>query len=317
MKEAREAGEAGLKGQDPKEERASQEVPEAQADPETGKARKGKPPSQGRLLVYLMLLMVLFFVLEQALEQGTGDLLDPDRLVDWLNESQDWAWLVILVLWQVQAVVAPIPGFMLTMATALLYGDSLTGALFAILLTWTGAMLGAIICFGLSRRLGRDWVVRKGYLDRMEDLDLYLEEKGAFVIFLTRLIPILSFDIVSYAAGLTRIKWRDFAISTGVGMVPATVLLVLFAYFTMNQERSYFYVICVLGLILLAVASYLLVWLMNDYREWGEKQNGGEGSKGGKGSEGIEGIEGNQARTGGQDEDDPDEGDHMDVDGID
>ncbi len=244
--------------------------------PEPGPSEP-KPPGQGRLLGYLLLVMVLFFVLERALERGSGDLMDPDRLVEWLDEQKGWAWLVILVLWQVQAVVAPIPGFVLTMATALLYGDSLSGAIFAIILTWTGSMIGAILCFGLARRLGRDWVVRKGYLDRMEELDAYLEEKGAFVIFLTRLIPIISFDIVSYAAGLTRIKWRDFAISTGIGMVPATVLLVLFAYFTNSQERSHFYLICLLGLILLAVASYLLVWLMNDYQRWQKRdENGSE-----------------------------------------
>lgn len=230
-----------------------------------------EPPSQKRLLGYLLLLMLLFFLLEQVVKAGSGDLLDLDRLVDGLRENQSWAWVAILVMWLIQAVVAPLPAFVLTMATAILYGDTITGALFAILLTWAGAMLGAVLCFGLARWLGRDWVVRRGYLDRMQDLDSYLEEKGAFVIFLSRLIPIVSFDLVSYVAGVTRIKWRDFVVATGTGMIPATVLLVLFAYFTMNQEQTYFIVISILGLILLAVASYLLTWLMNDYRNWQSK----------------------------------------------
>ncbi len=229
------------------------------------------PPSQRRLVGYLLLTAVLLFFMEMALEHlvpGAKEALEYERMFRWLQANRSWAWAAILAFWLIQAVLAPLPAFVLTMATALLYGETVTGILFAFLLTWGGAMLGAVVCFGLARKLGRDWVMRRGYLDSMQDLDAYLEEKGAQVIFLSRLIPIVSFDIVSYAAGLTRIKWRDFCVSTGLGMIPPTLLFILFAYFALNQDMTFLVVISILGLIMLAIASYLLVWLMNDYEQW-------------------------------------------------
>lgn len=240
---------------------------------ENNRSTSSKGPSVRRLVGYLLLLTLVFFLLEQLIEALFGEQFDSDRLVDWLEDQMGWAWLFILGLWLLQAVVAPLPAPFLTMATALLYGSTVGGVLFAILLTWTGAMLGAVACFGLARWLGREWVLRKGHLDRLEHFDSYLELQGARVIFLARLIPILSFDVVSYAAGLTRIKWRDFLMATGLGMLPATVLLILFAYFALHQDRLYLYYVSALGMVLLAIASYLLTWLMNDYREFSQGLN--------------------------------------------
>lgn len=199
-----------------------------------GETERGIDPQ--RFLVYIVMAGVILFILEQVMERLTGDSFDQDTLTTWLQDNQTWAWAVILVLWLVQAVIAPLPAPILVMTTAVLYADTTAGIIFTIVLTWVGSMLGAVVCFGLSRHFGRDWVVRKGHLDRMKELDGYLEERGAYVIFLTRLIPILSFDIVSYAAGLTRIRWRDFIAATSIGMLP--------------------------------IASYLLVWLMGDYEGW-------------------------------------------------
>ncbi len=244
-------------------------------DPATG---EGRGLSAQRFVVYIVIAGVALFAMEKLLEYGAGDMMDPEKLYDWLSDHRAWAWIIILILWQVQAVIAPLPAPLLIMATALFYADSTTGVIIAIVLTWCGAMLGAIICFGLSRRFGRDWVMRKGYLDKMKNLDDYLEEKGAYVIFLTRLIPILSFDIVSYAAGLTRLRWKSFVIATGIGMIPTNVIFILFAAEALTQDQTGLIVMSVVGLIMLSIASYLLVWLMNDYEKWKKGRAGDAGT---------------------------------------
>lgn len=243
--------------------------------------QKERGISAERFVLYIILAAVALFALEQLFEYGAGDSIDQDSIADWLEMNKSWAWAVILIGWVIQAVIAPLPAPLLLLITSLVYADSPAGVVFTIVLTWIGAMLGAVICFGLSRHFGRDWVMRKGYLDKMSDLDGYLEEKGAYVIFLTRLIPILSFDIVSYAAGLTRLRWRSFIISTGIGMLPTTIIFVLFAAETLSQDMDGVIMISIVGIIMLAIASYLLFWLMNDYEQW-KQEHSSEESQGGE-----------------------------------
>jgi len=230
--------------------------------------QKERGVSAQRFILYIIVAGIALFGLEQVFEYGAGDVFNVDTLSAWLEENKGWAWVMILVFWLIQAVIAPLPAPILIMTTSVVYADSPLGILFAIVLTWVGSMLGAIICFWLSRHFGRDWVMRKGHLDRMKDLDGYLEEKGAYVIFLTRLIPILSFDIVSYAAGLTRLRWRSFISATGLGMIPTNVIFILFAAEALSQDKTGLVVISIVGLVMLGVASYLLFWLMNDFSNW-------------------------------------------------
>ena len=48
------------------------------------------------------------------------------------------------------------------------------------------------------------------------------------MVFLTRLIPAVSFDVVSYGAGLTRMSLTRFAAASFLGMLPLTFVYVSF-----------------------------------------------------------------------------------------
>jgi len=72
-------------------------------------------------------------------------------------------------------------------------------------------------------------------------------------ILLTRLIPVFSFALISYAAGVTAIRAWRFAIATFVGMLPMTVVFAgLGNTFTLNPVLT-----VAAGAIILAV----MVWL--------------------------------------------------------
>jgi uncharacterized membrane protein YdjX (TVP38/TMEM64 family) len=90
-----------------------------------------------------------------------------------------------------------------------------------------GAELGAIVAFSLARWLGFD-AVRKW--SRAEGIMSYLaEEKSQFwlmiMVFVSRLLPFVSFDAVSYAAGLTPLAFWRFAVATLLGIMPVSFLL--------------------------------------------------------------------------------------------
>ncbi len=105
------------------------------------------------------------------------------------------------------------------------------------------------MCFGISRAFGRRFVRESG---RAKRLDAYVEQHGALVVFVLRLIPIFSFDAISYAAGLSSMRFGKFCLATALGMAPGTFA---FVYLGRASPGSGLYV--VLGaLAVLAVGAY-------------------------------------------------------------
>jgi uncharacterized membrane protein YdjX (TVP38/TMEM64 family) len=130
-----------------------------------------------------------------------------------------WAPLVSVGLMQVQAVLAPLPSFPIMYANGLLFGTLWGG-----LLSWASILLSAILCFGLARCFGRPVVERVVSPAALLWADRHVTRFGAFAIFLARLLPVTSFDLLSYAAGLTPMRLLPFCAATGLGMTPAIFL---------------------------------------------------------------------------------------------
>lgn len=85
-------------------------------------------------------------------------------------------------------------------------------------------MAGAAVCFYIARVLGRDAVVRLTSKGALKSADVFFERYGRNTILICRLLPFVSFDLVSYAAGLTGMGFWAFFLATGAGQLPATVV---------------------------------------------------------------------------------------------
>lgn len=118
-----------------------------------------------------------------------------------------------------QSLAAPLPAFLITFANANLFGWW-QGAI----LSWTSAMAGAAVCFYVARILGRDVAERLTSRAGLQQIDAFFEKHGRMSILIARLLPFMSFDIVSYAAGLTSMSFPGFMIATGLGQLPATIV---------------------------------------------------------------------------------------------
>jgi uncharacterized membrane protein YdjX (TVP38/TMEM64 family) len=156
--------------------------------------------------------------------------------------------IISFILMILQSIIAPFPAFIITFANAAIFGW-----LFGAVLSWTSAMAGAGICFAIARIYGRDVVVKFTGKKVLKSIDTFFEEYGTNAILIARFLPFVPFDPISYAAGLTPMKFRKFFIATGIGQLPATIvysyvgatiaggtkllvngLLVLFAVFTLG-----------------------------------------------------------------------------------
>lgn len=130
-----------------------------------------------------------------------------------------YAMAVSALLMIFQSLIAPLPAFLITFANANLFGWW-QGAV----LSWVSSMAGAALCFALARVLGRDAVQRLTSRGGLEQIDVFFEKYGRQSVLIARLLPFMSFDIVSYAAGLTSMKLGPFLLATGLGQLPATVI---------------------------------------------------------------------------------------------
>lgn len=130
-----------------------------------------------------------------------------------------YAAAVSFLLMIFQSVAAPLPAFLLTFANANLFGWW-QGAI----LSWSSAMAGAAVCFFIARILGRDAAEKLTSRAGLQQIDGFFERYGKNTILICRLLPFVSFDIVSYAAGLTSMSFMSFFVATGIGQLPATIV---------------------------------------------------------------------------------------------
>ncbi len=166
----------------------------------------------------LPVLVVAVLAVNRGLDLGF--LLDPERLQAWLRAQGTLGPFLFIALLALAVVVSPIPSIPLDIAGGIAFGPWL-GTLYAA----TGALVGSVVSFGIARYLGRELIERflSGHINFCGQCSDKLLTKA---IFTSRLIPGVSFDVVSYGAGLTKISLRKFSVATFVGMLPLTFLYV-------------------------------------------------------------------------------------------
>lgn len=126
---------------------------------------------------------------------------------------------VAFILIYAIAVVALIPASLLTIAGGAVFG-LLRGVLFAL----AGATLGSTLAFLLGRHAFRRLVARRlASLPRFAAVERAVSARGRRIVFLLRLSPLVPFNFLNYALGLTTISLADF-LTASVGMIPGTIV---------------------------------------------------------------------------------------------
>lgn len=206
------------------------------------------------ILLAVILIIIAFILIIPISREWLLDVIDKlssgnvESVKEYILSYGPLAAIISFILMILQSIIAPFPAFIITFANAAIFGW-LPGAV----LSWSSAMAGAAICFAIARIYGRDVVVKFTGKKTLKSIDTFFEKYGANSILIARFLPFVPFDPISYAAGLTPMKFRKFFIATGIGQLPATLvysyvgsaitggtklivngLLVLFAVFTLG-----------------------------------------------------------------------------------
>ena len=174
-------------------------------------------------IIIVALVCVYFFV--PSVKQGVNEVVkllasgDTTPIKDFISAYGTYAMVISFLLMMFQAVLAPLPAFLITFANASLFGWW-QGAI----LSWSSAMAGAAVCFFIARVFGREVTEKFTTKIGLREIDTFFDKYGTYSVLIARLLPFISFDIVSYAAGLTAMRFFPFFVATGIGQLPATIV---------------------------------------------------------------------------------------------
>jgi len=197
--------------------------------------------------VIAVLIVAGYFALSR---EGTIEFLsDGTALKNWIQQLGTWGPLVIIGLMTLAIVMSPIPSAPIALVSGAVYGHSL-GTVYVVI----GAETGAIIAFFTARLLGADML--KNWLgDRYEKYMLGSQSTLMGIVFVSRLLPFISFDMVSYAAGITSLSFWRFSVATLAGIIPSSYLLAHFgSELAAAETGSIAITLLLLGGITLAIA---------------------------------------------------------------
>ncbi|MBU3129909.1 TVP38/TMEM64 family protein [Clostridium tagluense] len=221
------------------------------------------------IIILLLLILVLSYLLVPTIKESFNTIFKMFASGDFTLVSAfvasygAYAAVISFLLMIFQSIAAPLPAFLITFANANLFGWW-QGAL----LSWTSAMAGAVVCFYIARVLGRDVVIKLTSKTGLEQIDKFFIKHGKISILIARLLPFISFDIVSYAAGLTSMSFGSFFIATGIGQLPATIIYSYVGSMLTGGAKLF-----VTGLLCLFALSALVILFRQIYVEKQKKKS--------------------------------------------
>lgn len=137
-------------------------------------------------------------------------------MTEHLRQQGMWAWLIFICIYSLTTVLL-FPGSVLT-----LVGGFLFGPIWGVVFNMAGAMIGATLSFLLARYLAADWISRK--LGRKLSIVMNgIENNGWQFVAVVRLLPILPFNFLNYALGLTKISLPQYSVASFIFMLPGCV----------------------------------------------------------------------------------------------
>lgn len=151
------------------------------------------------------------------------DALDAAALDAWVRGAGAWGPVIYMGAYVV-ATVLSLPGAVLTFAGGALFGPA-WGTFYSL----TGATIGATAAFAIARYVASDWAGRRtgGWTRRLVE---GVEKEGWRFVAFVRLVPLLPFNLLNYALGLTRIRLSHYVLASCVFMLPGALAYTYLGY---------------------------------------------------------------------------------------
>ncbi len=192
---------------------------------------------------------------------GWIETISPEAFRELILSWGMWGVAASILLMVVHSFI-PFPAEFVAVANGMCFGP-----VWGTVITWVGAMLGAMLAFALSRTFGRPLVERMVRRRNWITLDQWSGRRGGEVVLVCRFIPLIAFNLINYAAGLSRISYATFFWATGLGILPMTTLMVVLGAKMYDLSWFAWLGVAIVGLALWLAASVVLTRLTAPRRE--------------------------------------------------
>lgn len=157
--------------------------------------------------------------------------------------------VVAITIIALEVIIAPIPGGLITIGAGYAFG-TLGGTV----ISYIGNIIGTSIAFFISHRFGRPFVEKLLDKKKMLVYDYFFREYGKSMLWFVFILPVFPTDLITFATGLSSIKWKDFMLIAGIAYIPNMIVL---NYFGAALFRSGFGLeTTLLGFAILAVVLF-------------------------------------------------------------
>ena len=184
-----------------------------------------------------------------------GDVFSKDTaqsILDYLKQNSHIAFLLIIGLQIIQVVICVLPGQPIQIAASYMFGVGI-----GYLLSVTGAVLGTTISFYLAKILGSDAMHVFFGEEKLQEYQRKLNSgRGLMIAFLIYLIPGVPKDLVSYAAGISEMRFRPFLLVSVIGRSPAMLGSLFIGHFFGKQNYR---AIVILSVVIIAILLICLI----------------------------------------------------------
>lgn len=161
---------------------------------------------------------ILIFSLFLLLYEEKKHVLTPNNIKHVVLNYGYWAPIIFLIIYSVKSFVVFIPAGVFMLAAGLTFG-AIKGGIILII----GTIISSSMGFIFARYFGKEYV-QKRIDGKSATISNLIKSKGFLIILLLRLVPILPYDVINYASGVSKIKYKDFIFATFLGTIPACFL---------------------------------------------------------------------------------------------
>jgi uncharacterized membrane protein YdjX (TVP38/TMEM64 family) len=141
----------------------------------------------------------------------------PEEFRNWITQWGLLAPFLFILLYTLRPFVL-FPSSIFAITSGLSFGFY-WGCLF----TYLGSLGGGLITYYAINRLGRFKKSEQWKNERYKKIRSNIEREGFRYVLLLRLLPVLNYDLVSYLTSMTKVKFKDYAIATAIGIIPGTI----------------------------------------------------------------------------------------------
>lgn len=165
-----------------------------------------------RIIKWLLAALAIGFVI--WLSRSVFNV-NAEDLRSWILSFGLWAPLVYIIVYTIRPLIF-FPASVLSIAGGLAFGAWM-GTLYTII----GATLGAALSFYVAKTLGKS-LVKKQWTGNAAKIQKQMEQNGFLYVLLFRFIPVINFDLISYLAAISKVRFVSFVTATFIGIIPGT-----------------------------------------------------------------------------------------------